>query len=80
MYNTYTIHIENTFQIQQLLVFLKNFVFLKICGFFVSLGFILNFDILWILWEDFFVDMVKREGKQIIEVFVICCFMSMLKE
>jgi len=80
MYNTYTIHIENTFQIQQLLVFLKNFVFLKTCGFFVSLGFILNFDILWILWEDLFVDMVKREGKKIIEVFVICCFMSMLKE
>ncbi len=36
--------------------------------------------LLWILWEDLFVDMVRREGKKSIEVFVICCFMCMLKE
>ncbi len=48
--------------------------------FFASKGFILNFVALWILWEDLFVDMVKREGKKNIEILIICCFMCMFKE
>jgi hypothetical protein len=68
VYNTHIIHVQYVLKVHSkfnnFLFSWSFFIFLKICGFFISWGFILNFVALWILWEGLFVDMVKREGKK----------------